>query len=168
MILYLFAALVYTGETMRYWLLKTEPSCYSIDDLKRDKKTAWTDVRNYQARNMMRDLMSPGDPCVIYHSSAGDETGVAGFGTVASASYPDPTQFDPKHDGYDPKASAEKPIWMLVDITFAKKLPEVLKLSDIRRDKSFGGLELLRRGSRLSVQPVSKEHFEALIAKTSK
>ena len=149
---------------MRHWLLKTEPTCYSIDDLRRDKKTAWTDVRNYQARNMMRDLMSPGDPCVIYHSSAGDETGVAGFGVVASAAYPDSTQFDSKHEGFDPKASVEKPIWMLVDIAFTEKLPATLKLSDIRKDKRFGGLELLRRGSRLSVQPVSAEHFKTLVA----
>ncbi len=153
---------------MHYWLLKTEPSSYSIDDLKCDKQTAWTGVRNYQVRNTMRDLMRVGDRCFVYHSSAGDETGIAGEAMVASSPYPDPTQFEVKSDYYDPKATQEKPIWFVVDIQFVKKFSKVFLLSQIKKVRSLSGMGLLKQGSRLSIQPVAKGHWDTLFKLANK
>ncbi len=104
-------------KRMKYWLMKSEPSCYSIDDMKRDKRTMWDGVRNYQARNMMRDDMKVGDEVLFYHSNT-DPIGVVGVVEVASKPYPDPTQFDKKDDHFDPTAKKDDPRWFLVDVKF--------------------------------------------------
>jgi predicted RNA-binding protein with PUA-like domain len=144
-------------HAMNYWLLKTEPSSYSIDDLKRDKKTAWGGVRNYQARNFMRE-MKVGDLCLFYHSSA-DPMGVFGVAKVIKAAYPDPSQFDKKDSHYDRKATKEKPIWYCPDIAFVKKFERPVLLGAIKADPALRGIMLAQPGSRLSVQPVSEKHF---------
>ena len=146
---------------MRYWLIKSEADCYSIDDLKRDKKEPWSGVRNYQARNFMRDDMKVGDGVLYYHSSAKDN-GVYGIAKVASKPYPDPTQFDKKSEYYDPKATKEKPMWFLVDMAFVKKFKEPILLSEIKIDPNLEGMVVRERGSRLSIQPVSEKHFKYL------
>ncbi len=145
---------------MNYWLLKTEGSCYSIDDLRRDKKTQWGGVRNYQARNFMND-MRVGDLILFYHSS-GEANGVYGIAKVSKKAYPDETQFDKKDEHFDPKATHEKPIWFCPEVTFVEKFKEPVLLSRMKIDSAFTGMLLLKRGSRLSVQPVSKRHFEHL------
>jgi predicted RNA-binding protein with PUA-like domain len=147
----------------RYWLMKSEPTCYSIDDLARDRVTGWSGVRNYQVRNFMRDDMRVGDIAFFYHSSA-EPTGVAGVVRIASAAKPDLTALDPKDDHYDPKSTPEEPIWLLVDVEFVAKLPKFVTLADLKAESKLAGLAVTQRGSRLSVQPVSAEHF-AVIAK---
>jgi predicted RNA-binding protein with PUA-like domain len=142
-----------------YWLVKSEPTSYSIDHLKKDKKTAWTGVRNYTARNFMRDGMQLGDPVLFYHSSC-PVPGVYGVAKVASAPYPDPTQFDPASPYYEPRATKEKPVWYLVDIAFVKKLDKPVTLEQIRNNPKLKDMEILRRGSRLSVTGVSKNNFD--------
>lgn len=149
-------------ESMNYWLMKSEPSVYSIDDLARDGRTPWTGVRNYQARNFMRDQMREGDGVFFYHSSA-EPTGIAGLARVVGAPYPDPTQFDPKSEYFDPKATPDKPIWFLVDVEFVRKVEPILTLARIRAEPKLAGLALLKRGQRLSVQPVSAEHARILL-----
>jgi len=144
-----------------YWLLKSEPNCYGIDDLKRDKQTGWDGVRNYQARNLMRDQMHVGDLALFYHSSA-EPTGVAGVAKVVGPARPDPTALDPKNDHFDPKATAKDPIWMLVDVAFVAKFPKFVSLDDLRNEDRLQGIMVLARGSRLSVQPVSPEHFKII------
>jgi len=144
---------------MNYWLMKSEPSCYSIDDLKKDKKTHWDSIRNYQARNFMRDDMKVGDRVLFYHSNA-NPPHVAGFAKVASKPYPDPTQFDKKSEYFDPKSTTENPRWMLVDISYTKKCKEPLNLADIKINPKLSGMVVAQRGSRLSIQPVSQKHFE--------
>lgn len=145
----------------RYWLIKSEPESYSIDDLSRDKKTCWSGVRNYQARNFMRDQMQVGDLLLFYHSSA-EPAGVAGVAQVCKAAYPDFTAFDPKDDHYDPRSTKENPAWMMVDVKFVEKFPRLVSLSEIRKNPQLGTMLLLKRGQRLSVQPVEKRHFEII------
>jgi predicted RNA-binding protein with PUA-like domain len=142
-----------------YYLLKSEPGTYSIDDLKGDKATDWTGVRNYQARNFMMG-MKRGDLCIFYHS--GDEKSCAGVARVASAPYPDPTQFDSKSDYYDPKATKEKPRWMLVDVAYVKTFKHRVTLAEVKADPALRGMTLAA-ATRLSVQPVSKKHFERIL-----
>ena len=146
---------------MNYWLLKSEGSCYSIDDLKRDKKTAWTGVRNYQARNFMRDDMKVGDSVLFYHSSS-KPTGIYGIARVEQNAHPDETALDPTDDHYDPKATRENPIWYCVDISFVKKFQEPIPLDAIKFDPRLEGMVLTQKGSRLSVQPVSEKHFKII------
>lgn len=146
----------------RTWLVKTEPSTYSIDDLARDGTTGWEGVRNYQARNSMRE-MAPGDRVIVYHSNA-EPPAAVGLATVARTAYPDPTQFDPASDYYDEKSPAEAPRWDRVDLAFAAKWPRAVPLDEIKADPALAGLELTRKGSRLSVFPVSAEHFARLCA----
>jgi predicted RNA-binding protein with PUA-like domain len=147
---------------MQYWLGKSEPDCYSIDDLKRDKVTSWSDVRNYAARNFLR-TMKKGDLLLFYHSSCAVPS-VVGIGKVVKEAYPDPTQFDTKHDGFDEKSTKENPRWSTIDVQFVRKFTEPLTLAEIRNDPAFAGMELVRQGSRLSVQPVSEKHFERILA----
>ena len=147
---------------MRYWLLKSEGDCYSIDDLKRDKATAWTGIRNYQARNFMRDDMKKGDMALFYHSSS-KPTGVFGIAKITSEGYADPTQFDAKDDHYDPKSKKESPQWVCVDVGFVKKLAEPILLEELKRDPNLAGMMLLQQGSRLSVQPVEEKHFKYIV-----
>lgn len=141
----------------RHWLMKSEPSCYSIDDLKKDKKTAWSGVRNYQARNFMCE-MKVGDPVLFYHSNA-EPPGIAGLATVCAPAHADVTALDKKDDHYDPKATKEKPIWMNPDITFTEIFPNFVSLTDLKSQTELAGLMVLQKGSRLSVTPVSEEHF---------
>jgi predicted RNA-binding protein with PUA-like domain len=149
---------------MKYWLLKTEPESFSIADLAKapKKTTCWDGVRNYQARNYMRDEMKVGDRVLFYHSST-DVPGIVGIAKVVREAYPDPTAWDPKDHHYDEKSSPDNPRWCMVDIqldsTFAKPLP----LETLRGVKALAKMELLRKGSRLSVQPVRKEEFEAIL-----
>ena len=151
---------------MAYWLMKSEPDCFSIDDLAaRPKKTeAWDGVRNYQVRNMFRDQFDIGDQAFFYHSSCA-EPGVVGIVDIVSKAYPDPTQFDPSSDHYDPKSTPENPRWLLVDVRFRRKLkkPVTLAMLKANADK-MPGLAVLAPGSRLSVTPVRDEHWEQILA----
>lgn len=144
----------------RYWLMKSEPESYGIGHLEKDEKTAWTGVRNFQARNYMRE-MKLGDQVLFYHSNC-KVPGVYGVAEVVKEAYPDPTQFDPESHYYDKRATREKPIWDLVDIAFVRKLEEPVTLADIRADSRYGAMMILQPGSRLSVTPVSSEHFQKI------
>ncbi len=152
---------------MNYWLIKSEASCYSIDDLKRDKKIAWSGIRNYQARNFMRDEMHVGDLALFYHSNGTPDapTGIYGIAKVASKPHPDMTQFDKKDEHYDPKAKEDAPIWACVDMAFVKKFKTPVTLGDLKRDRALEGMEVLRTGSRLSVMPVAERHFKHITEK---
>jgi len=150
---------------MAYWLMKSEPDCFSIDDLAaKPKKTApWDGVRNYQVRNMFRDDMQPGDLAFFYHSSC-DVPGIYGVMQIVSRAYPDPTQFDPKADHYDPKSKPEEPRWLLVDVKFERKLKKPVTLAQLREhEKPLKNFRLLAPGNRLSVVPVSKEHWDYVL-----
>jgi predicted RNA-binding protein with PUA-like domain len=152
-----------SASPAHYWLMKSEPESYGIDHLKADKKTAWTGVRNFQARNFMRE-MQPGDPVLFYHSNC-KVPGVYGIAKVASVAYPDPTQFDPKSPYYEPRATKEKPMWFLVDVAFVAKLKEPITLAAMRANSKLRAMTILQSGNRLSVTPVAKEHFALLAAK---
>lgn len=145
----------------RYWLVKTEPSVYSIDDLERDGQTMWDGVRNYQARNLMRDDMRVGDPVLIYHSNA-DPMAIVGVGEVASEPYPDPTAFAKKDKHFDPKSDKADPTWYLVDIAHVETYAEPLDRATLGEVAALSDMMLLRRGSRLSVQPVTGPEFKAV------
>jgi predicted RNA-binding protein with PUA-like domain len=147
---------------MNYWLVKTEPHVYSIDDLRRDKKTLWTGVRNYQARNFLQQ-MTVGDTLLVYHSNA-EPPGVVGLATVVAVATPDPTQFDERSEYFDPKSSNAKPRWFCPQVAFARKLPVMVSLHDLRQARALDGLALLQRGSRLSVIPVVEKHFRRIVA----
>ncbi len=147
---------------MNYWLMKTEPDVFSFDDLKKKKTEPWTGVRNYQARNFMRDEMKLGDKILFYHSSC-DIPGIAGIASVASAPYPDPTQFDKKSEYFDPKATKESPRWFLVDVKFEKDLKRLLPLEEIRQEPKLKDMRLLQKGNRLSILPVTSQEFEILL-----
>lgn len=154
------------AKSIQYWLMKSEPDVYSIDDLARDGRTAWTGVRNYQARNFMRDAMRVGDLVFFYHSNA-KPAGIAGLARVASEAYADPLQFDAQSEYHEPRATKDKPIWMLVDIAFVRKCACVLSLDALKADPKLVGLLLLKRGQRLSVQPVSAEHGNRLLERAA-
>lgn len=147
---------------MAHWLVKTEPDTYGIDDLARDGRTSWEGVRNYQARNYLR-AMAPGDRVLIYHSNA-EPSGVVGVGEVARAAYPDPYQFQDGHKYFDPTSKASDPRWSSVDLGFVAKFAEIVPLSAIKADPTLDGLEVARKGSRLSVTEVSAAHYERLLA----
>ena len=148
---------------MRYWLMKTEPDEFSIDDLAKKKVEAWTGVRNYQARNFMRDGMQVGDGVLFYHSSC-EVPGVAGIAEVASAAYPDPSQFDRKSDYYDAASKREEPRWYLVDVKFKRKLKRTIALTELKeRAAELEGFPLLARGNRLSVLPVTKAQWDFVL-----
>ena len=148
---------------MNHWLMKSEPDAFSIDDLARVKTEPWTGVRNYQARNFMRDGMKPGDGVLFYHSSCA-EPGVVGIAEVASDAYPDPTQFDRKSEYYDEKSTREEPRWMLVDVAFKRKLKRTITLAELKDQPRLDGFALLQRGNRLSVLPVTKAQWDAILA----
>lgn len=144
--------------------MKTEPSQFSFDDLMKakNKTTGWSEVRNYQARNLMRDEMKVGDLAFFYHSSA-DPTGIAGIMEIVSGAYTDPTQFDKKNEmGYDPKSKPENPSWIQVDVRGLRALPKFLELSELRKLKGLEKMVLLQRGSRLSVQPVTAKEWSII------
>lgn len=143
--------------------MKSEPDCFSIDDLKRVKVEPWDGVRNYQVRNMFRDDFEVGDRALFYHSNAGDETGIVGEMEVVSKAYPDPTQFDPKSDHPDPKSDPENPRWLLVDVKFVRKFKNPLFLKDLKLDPSFADMTVVQKGNRLSVMPVAKKHYTKIV-----
>ncbi len=145
---------------MNYWLIKTEPDCYSIDDLKRDKTTAWSGVRNYQARNFIQS-MKVGDLALFYHSSS-DPKGVAGIAKVTKNPYPDATALNKKDDHYDPKSTKTNPIWFMVDFGFVEKFKHFVTLDSIKFNSKLSGIVVAKQGSRLSIQPVSETHFKII------
>ena len=147
----------------RYWLMKSEPSVFSIDDLARAKSqtTRWDGVRNFQARNFLRDDIAVGDGVLFYHSSA-DPPAVAGTAIVVRAGYPDPTQFDRGDSHHDPDSSPDDPRWYAVDIKFASKFAQPVTLPELRATPALNDMVLLRRGSRLSVQPVAPEEWKLI------
>lgn len=148
---------------MNHWLMKSEPDCFSIDDLESKDTAPWDGVRNYQVRNMFRDDMKPGDLAFFYHSSC-PQPGIVGLMEVVSRAYPDPTQFDAKHEHYDKGSKREEPRWLLVDVKFRKKFDQPVLLDALRaREAKFKGLRILERGTRLSVTPVSAPHWKAIL-----
>ena len=148
----------------RYWMMKSEPEAFSIDDLARVGTEPWNGVRNYQARNFMRDGMQVGDGVLFYHSNC-KVPGIAGLARVASHAYPDSTQFDPKSHYFDPKATHETPRWFLVDVAFERKFKHAIALEEIRQhaDALGEGFALTARGSRLSVFPVTTAQWKLLL-----
>ncbi|QDT54345.1 EVE domain protein [Caulifigura coniformis] len=145
-----------------YWLFKSEPDCYSIDDLKRDKRTFWDGVRNYQARNMLRDSIKVGDGVLFYHSSC-DPMAIVGTAEVVKAGYPDHTAFDKNADHYDPKSKVDDPTWYMVDIKLQRKFETPLVREALKEDSRLAGMVLLQRGSRLSIQPVTASEWQAIL-----
>ncbi|HZY33517.1 MAG TPA: EVE domain-containing protein [Rhodanobacter sp.] len=142
--------------------MKSEPDAFSIDDLKRRKQEAWDGVRNYQARNFMRDGMRPGDKVFFYHSNCA-VPGIVGIAEVATDAYPDPSQFDPKSKYFDPGSSRDNPRWMLVDVKFVKKLKRTISLDELKNDPALIDMPLLRKGNRLSVMPVDAAHWKYIL-----
>ena len=147
----------------RYWLMKSEPDVYSIDDLKTDGTTQWEGVRNYQARNFMRDDMKIGDKVLFYHSNA-KPPGIAGLAEVCKLAYPDHFAFDPKSKYYDPKSSPDKPIWQMVDVKFEKKFNNLISLHDIKDNEKLQNMMVIQKGSRLSIQKVDKADYMYIIS----
>ena len=142
----------------QYWLMKTEPDVFSIDDLIKKNTTLWEGVRNYQARNLLRDMQT-GDAVLFYHSST-DPSGVAGIAVVCKTAVADPTQFDKKSEYYDAKATKEKPIWFCPEVKFVTKFNNFISLNDLKNDKNLTSMLVIRKGQRLSVQPITPEEFE--------
>lgn len=148
---------------MNYWLMKSEPDEFSIDDLKARKTEPWSGVRNYQARNFIR-AMRAGDGVLFYHSSCA-EPGVAGVASVVAAAYPDPTQFDPKSDYFDAKSMRAEARWSLVDVKYKRKLKRVIGLTELKNHAAqLGDFALLRPGNRLSVLPVTKTQWDFILS----
>lgn len=154
---------------MKYWLMKTEPDVFSIDDLIQapNQTTHWDGVRNYQARNYMRDEMSVGDGVLVYHSNA-EPSAIVGTATIARAAYPDWTAWDPSDPHFDPKTDPQNPRWFMVDIQFETKFARQLPLAELRTVAALEGMVLLQKGSRLSVQPVTKKQFTTIVKLASK
>lgn len=148
---------------MTYWLMKSEPDAYSIDDLKKDKMEPWDGIRNYQVRNMIRDDMAIGDEVLFYHSSC-KVPGVVGIAKIASAAYPDPVQFDRKSKYYDPKSKQDSPTWLLRDIAFARKLNRIITLAELKDHPALVDFRLTQRGNRLSIFPVEAAHWKLVLS----
>lgn len=148
---------------MKYWLMKTEPTTFGIDDLKKAPRrtTGWDGVRNFQVRNMLRDEMKKGDKAFLYHSSC-DEPGIVGIVEITREGYPDPTAFDRKHDHYDAASKPDAPRWYMVDVTLSKPFSRVISLSELRRHEreQLAGLLILRAGNRLSITPIDAAHWK--------
>lgn len=151
------------AHKIRYWLMKSEPDVFSIDDLKREGFTDWEGVRNFQARNFMRDEMKVGDLALFYHSNA-SPPGVAGICRICRESHPDLTAQDKESPYFDPKASESKPIWMMVEVEFVEKFPHFVSLAELKKHPELKDLVVLRKGSRLSITPVEKSDFEFIQA----
>lgn len=148
-----------------FWLMKSEPNCFSFDDLltgNAEQTTCWDGVRNYQARNFLRDDIHVGDGVLFYHSNI-KEPAIVGIARVVSESYPDHTALDPRNDHFDPKASDEKPIWYMVDVQGVAPLPLPITRETLRQHPVLSGMDVLRRGNRLSVQPVSEMHWMTVL-----
>ena len=147
---------------MTYWLMKSEPDDYSIDDLERDKMEPWDGIRNYQARNMIRDDMKVGDQAFFYQSSCKIPS-VVGIMQIASKAYPDPTQFDPENKHYDAKSPEDAPRWLLVDVQFERKMTRPITLKELKEHPDLSDFRLNQRGNRLSIFPVSEEHWNLIL-----
>lgn len=152
---------------IKYWLMKSEPNAYSIDDLVKDKKTHWDGVRNYQARNFMRDDMKKGDKVLFYHSNA-KPTAVVGICEIVKEGYPDFTAFDPEDKHFDPKSKEDKPTWIMVDIKLESKLARPVTLEEIKENPKLQNMRLVQRGNRLSVMPAEKKEFNEIIKMSKK
>ena len=142
--------------------MKSEPDAFSIDDLKAVKVEPWDGVRNYQARNMMRDQMKKGDKIFFYHSNC-DVPGIVGIAKVERESYPDHTVFDPEAKYYDPKSKEVEPRWFMVDVEFVEKFDSIVSLNALKENPELEGMLVIKRGMRLSVQPVEKKHFDSVL-----
>ena len=150
---------------MKYWLMKSEPDAFSIDDLRSSpgKRTGWDGVRNYQARNMMRDEMKNGDLVFYYHSNC-DEPGIVGIARVVKEGHPDPSAFDPEDKHYDPKSDPDNPTWIQVEIAYQRKLKRTIPLTELKQHaEKLGDFALTRRGNRLSVMPVTKKQWDYVL-----
>lgn len=147
------------ARAKKYWLMKCEPEAYTIEDLERDGTTTWEGVRNFQARNSMRDDMKVGDGVLFYASNA-EPSGVSGLAEISRAGYPDPYAFQEGHKYHDPKSDPENPTWYMVDIRFVERFPEVIPLSTLKETPGLEKMVVNQKGSRLSVQPVTKPEFE--------
>ena len=145
------------AKARKYWLMKSEPDVFSIDTLARLGRSPWDGVRSYQARNHMQ-AMQPGDLALFYHSST-DDRGIVGLSRVITTAYPDHTQFDPNSEYYDPGAKRERPRWFMVDVEFVEKFPALISLDALKADPKLAGMLVVRRGMRLSVQPVEAKHM---------
>lgn len=145
----------------QHWLMKSEPLTYSIRHLKKEGKTLWDGVRNYQARNFMQS-MNPGDKVLFYHSNA-TPPGIAGLAQVSRSVVPDPTAFDKSSPYFDPKSSREKPRWFCVEVCFEKSFSKLISLDDLRKEKALKDMLVLKKGQRLSVQPVTKKEYDHII-----
>lgn len=148
---------------MANWLMKSEPDVYGIDDLSRDGSEPWDGIRNYQARNMMRDDMRMDDRVFFYHSNC-KQPGIVGIARVTSQAYPDPTQFDHKSRYFDAKSSDDNPRWCLVDVGFIRKLKRTITLAELKAHAELDGFILIRKGNRLSIMPVSDDHWNFILA----
>jgi len=146
----------------RYWLMKSEPLVYSITDLEKDGTSGWEGVRNYTARNFMRDDMKEGDLVLYYHSNA-KPSGVAGVAKVHGPPVPDPSQFDKKSEYYDATSSKAEPRWLMARLAFVEKFANVVPLEVLKADQALAGMPVLAKGQRLSVQPVSPQHFARVL-----
>lgn len=153
------------GYVMNYWLMKSEPTCFSLDDLARapDATAPWDGVRNFQARNLLRDEIKAGDGVLFYHSSC-SEPAIVGLARVVRDGYPDHTAQDPRSDHYDPRSAPDNPIWYMVDVKFVARLPHPVTREMLRRHPVLEGMLVLQRGSRLSVQPVTAGQWRAVLA----
>ena len=147
---------------MKYWLMKCEPSAYTIERLEKDGTTSWEGVRNYQARNFMRDEMQVGDKVLFYASNA-DPSGVTGIAEISRAAYPDKFATKKGHEYFDPKATAENPIWYMVDLGFVEKFPQIVPLETLKSTKGLEKMVVTQKGSRLSIQPVTKPEFDIVV-----
>lgn len=147
---------------MNYWLMKSEPDAFSIDDLKKKGQEHWDGVRNYQARNYMRDGMRVGDKVFFYHSNCA-EPGIVGIAEVATDAYPDPSQFDPKSKYFDSGSSRDNPRWMLVDVKFVKKLKRTISLKELQGDAALADMPLVKKGNRLSVMPIGAAEWRHIV-----
>jgi predicted RNA-binding protein with PUA-like domain len=147
------------ARAKRYWLMKCEPEAYTIEDLERDGTTTWEGVRNFQARNSMRDDMKAGDGVLFYASNA-EPSGVSGVAEISRAGYPDPYAFQEGHKYHDPKSDPDNPTWYMVDIRFVERFPEIIPLATLKETRGLEKMVVNQKGSRLSVQPVTKPEFE--------
>jgi predicted RNA-binding protein with PUA-like domain len=152
---------------MKYWLMKSEPSEFSIDDLKQRKRERWDGIRNYQVRNMLRDEMKKGDLALFYYSNAGKETGAVGVMKIVREAYPDPTQFDPTSDYFDAKANVDSPRWLCVDVEFVDRFTRPVLLPELKLVRQLADSPLLRKGNRLSIFQLSRNQFETVVAQVS-
>lgn len=146
----------------RYWLMKCEPDAYTIDDLARDGRTSWEGVRNYQARNFMRDQMQVGDAVLFYASNA-EPSGVTGLATIARAGYPDHTAWKKGHEYFDAASPESAPIWFMVDLAFAERFAGTVSLATLKATRGLENMMVTKKGSRLSVQPVTKPEYDIVV-----